>query len=230
MTLVNAETGEVVVLLTPEAARKLTEEIKRDAHALSDKLVQAYDGRAWSALGYSSWREYAQVEFDMSQSQAYRLLDMSRVMRALESVSPMGEKPNERQARALAPLKDEPEKLAEVWKATVERTDGKPTAKVIADAVADAVREAEEQQSQKAEDRAAIADLTQNAKEAGLDMDEDRMRQRGEFARLCKDIAKLPAPEAFIARHGEYLRERHGQYAIDAHAWLDKFVNEWRNR
>lgn len=136
MTLVNAETGEVVTLLSEKAARKLTDDIKRTADNLSDKLVQAYDGRAWSALGYTSWRDYAADEFDMSQSRAYQLLDMGRVMQALESAgSTIVERPNEAQARELAPLKDDPEKLAKVWKATVEQTEGKPTAKAVKDAV-----------------------------------------------------------------------------------------------
>jgi hypothetical protein len=73
--LVNVETGELVVLLSLKAARKLTDEIKASAESLSDKLAQAYDGRAWVALEYLSWRDYAAAEFDMSQSRAYQLLD-----------------------------------------------------------------------------------------------------------------------------------------------------------
>lgn len=232
MTLVNAETGEIVTLLSKDAARKLTDEIKQDAQALSDKLVQAYDGRAWAALGYSSWREYAAAEFDMSQSRAYQLLDMSRVMRALEAASSTNvERPrNEAQARALAPLKDEPDKLAEAWKSTLERTNGKPTARALQEAVADAIREQQEQAEQRAEDKAAIRQLAANAERAGLDMDDERIRQRGEFSRLCRDIAALPEPMAFIKHHGDYLRERHGNQAIAAHAWLSEFVQLWGER
>lgn len=228
--LVNVETGEVVVLLTQAAARKLTDEIKADAHKLSDKIVQAYDGGAWSALGYSSWREYTMSEFDMSQSQAYRLLDMGRVMRALESVSPIGEKPNEAQARELVPLKDEPEKLANVWKNANERKEGKPTARDLREAVADIVAEEAEKHAQRAEDRAANRDLASKAERAGLDMDDERMRQRGEFSRLCRDIAALPDPVTFIEYQGDFLRDRHGDQALAAHQWLSTFVKIWSTR
>lgn len=229
--LVNVETGEVVVLLTPEAARKLTDEIKDAAEDIAEKLQAAYDGRAWAALNYMSWREYAASEFDMSQRRAYQLLDMARVTRALEAADcTMVQKPNERQSRELLPLADDPDKLAEVWKNTNERKNGKPTARDLRDAVADIVREEAEKHSQRSEDRAANRELASKAERAGLDMDDERMRQRGEFSRLCRDLAALPDPHTFIEYQGDFLRERHGDQAIAAHQWLTSFVKIWSKR
>jgi hypothetical protein len=53
----------VVVHMTPEAARALTDEIKRDAAALWDKIATAYTERAWQVLGYGSWDDYCNAEF-----------------------------------------------------------------------------------------------------------------------------------------------------------------------
>jgi len=114
----------------------LTERIRVTVEDVWSLLLEAHNGRAWEALGYPNWREYAQQEFDFSRSQPYRLLDQGRVIQALESVnSPIGEKPNEAQARELAPLKDDPEKMSEAWSEAVTESNGKPTAQHVANAV-----------------------------------------------------------------------------------------------
>jgi hypothetical protein len=49
-------------ILTAEGARRLTARI-RDALALADDLLaQAYQGRAWEALGYVDWSAYCEGE------------------------------------------------------------------------------------------------------------------------------------------------------------------------
>lgn len=79
--------------MSREDAREITDRIQRTAGKLWTLLLEAHEGRAWDALGYESWREYAQTEFSMSQSQAYRLLDAGRVIVAIEEAtgSPFGE-------------------------------------------------------------------------------------------------------------------------------------------
>lgn len=72
--------------LTEEAARALTDEVKRDAEALWAKLLDLYEGKAHEALGYTSWGDYYTAEFGGSRSAAYRLLEAGRV--ALAIVSP----------------------------------------------------------------------------------------------------------------------------------------------
>ncbi|MDV3134109.1 hypothetical protein [Mycobacterium sp. 29Ha] len=49
--------------LTKAAARALTDEIKRDAEVLWEKIAQAFTERAWAALGYPSWDGYCAAEF-----------------------------------------------------------------------------------------------------------------------------------------------------------------------
>lgn len=65
----------------------------------------------------------------LGRAYAYRLLDAARVA---DAMSPMGDTPaNERQARELAPLLDQPERLRETWQQVNEQTGGKPTAAAI---------------------------------------------------------------------------------------------------
>jgi hypothetical protein len=102
----------LVPVLGPSEARRLTDEIKRDAESLWRRLVELYEGGAHTALGYSSWQTYCEAEFGFGRSQSYRLLEAGRVAELV----PHGGM-NERQARELAPLlRDEDENaVAEVW-------------------------------------------------------------------------------------------------------------------
>lgn len=95
----------VSVVVTASEARTLTDAIKRSANQLWALLLEAHDKRAWVALGYPSWREYAKAEFSFGQSQGYRLLDQGRVIRALEqgANSPIGEIVSEKVARDIKP-------------------------------------------------------------------------------------------------------------------------------
>lgn len=83
-------------------ARDLTEQIKGSVEKTWRLLLNAHEWKAWAALGYGSWRDYAQAEFGMSQAHAYRLLDAAKVAREIEAAagSPMGEL-TERDAREL---------------------------------------------------------------------------------------------------------------------------------
>jgi hypothetical protein len=75
------------------------------------KLLELYEGGAHRALGYSSW--------GMSKTHANRQIDAAGVASAL---TPIGVKPSsEGVARELAPiLRDDPERVEEVWAEVVE--------------------------------------------------------------------------------------------------------------
>jgi hypothetical protein len=114
-------------------ARRLTDQVKRDAEALWAKLIELYERGAHTALGYSNWHEYAKAEFGFGRSQSYRLLDAGRVV---EAIPPVGEREpggrttverttsgnegpllNERQAREFVPLlrEEDEEAVVELW-------------------------------------------------------------------------------------------------------------------
>lgn len=78
---------ELIPPLTALDARRLTEEVKEDAQQLWAKLLYLYEGRAHIALGYSSWADYCEREFHMSNGRAYQLLQAARVIHQLTIVS-----------------------------------------------------------------------------------------------------------------------------------------------
>lgn len=117
-----------LILFTADQARRLTDEVKTDAAALWAKLLRLYEGGAHTALGYTSWGAYCDAEFDMGQSRAYQLLDAGRAVAKLPYSTIGGTPPNERVARELVPLLDEPEVMREVWSEAVEQHGPQPTA------------------------------------------------------------------------------------------------------
>lgn len=125
-----------LVKLGESEARSLTDRIKASAEDLWHMLLEAYEGGAHTALGYSSWGAYFEAEFGGKQSRGYQLIDAGRVVKAIESHSTIVESPNEAQARELAPLaKEDPDGAVEVWNEVVLGTEGKPTAADVKEAV-----------------------------------------------------------------------------------------------
>jgi VRR-NUC domain len=128
---VNGEQALVPILGSSEA-RRLTDQVKRDAEALWRKLVELHEGGAHTALGYSSWGEYFEVEFGQSGRRGEQLLRAGRV---LNEIAPANHGSlNERQARELAPLLDDPKQLRETW-AEVRENHSEPTAADVRGAV-----------------------------------------------------------------------------------------------
>ena len=71
-------------------ARELTEAIRSAATATYILLAQAHEGKAYKALGYETWASYVKEEFDISTQRSYQLLDLSKVIKTLESSAPDG--------------------------------------------------------------------------------------------------------------------------------------------
>jgi hypothetical protein len=125
--------------LSQSEARRLTDEVKADAQQLWAKLLNLYEGGAHIALGYSSWAEYCQREFHMSNGHSYRLLQAARVVSQL----PMGSSPqgvsqvpeSERIARELVPLLGNPQAIDEAWNEAVQEVGGVPTVAKVKEVV-----------------------------------------------------------------------------------------------
>jgi phage N-6-adenine-methyltransferase len=120
--------------LDAATARARTDRFKENAAGLWAELVSLYEDGAHIALGYASWESYCADEFDFKKSRAYQLLDAGRVQSLLTD-STMVESPNERVARELAPLRNEPETLRETWAEVVDLHGDKPTAAQVKDVV-----------------------------------------------------------------------------------------------
>jgi hypothetical protein len=101
---------------------------------VGEALLTIRDRRLYRTT-HGTFEEYCRSTWQLSDRHANRLVQAAEVSEALGPIGPKIE--NEAQARELAPLCDEPEKLRETWKRANEATRGKPTAA--------AVREAREQ-------------------------------------------------------------------------------------
>jgi hypothetical protein len=122
-----------VVGLSTDEARRLTDEVKRDISALREKLLRLYEGHAHLALGYSSWKNYWNAEFESHWRTGYRWLDAARVDRVIgpwtNGVLP------ERQARELVPLLDDEAEMIEVLRELQETYGDGMTAQKIRNCV-----------------------------------------------------------------------------------------------
>jgi hypothetical protein len=102
-------------------------------------LAHVRDERLYEAK-YDSFEEYARDRWQLSRSQAYREIDGAAVAQML---SPNGDGtpvPNEAVARAMGPLKDEPDHARRAWGIACER-EAQPTARIAAEAVKEVLSE-----------------------------------------------------------------------------------------
>ena len=91
-------------------------------------LLRIRDCRLYRTT-YATFTDYCSERFpQLSRSSVYRAMGTAQVV---EIVSPIGDVPNEAQARELAPLRDQPDAMREAWSATVADTGGKPTAAAL---------------------------------------------------------------------------------------------------
>lgn len=83
----NLRTASVGRKMNRAEATALTQQIRATAHGLWKLVAEAYDRKAWQALGYTGWKQYAEEELQMSESRSYQLVDTGRVMRAIGEVA-----------------------------------------------------------------------------------------------------------------------------------------------
>jgi hypothetical protein len=100
-------------------------------------LLEIRDSRLYRE-NYSTFEAYCRERWGMSRAHAYRQIEAAQVA---EMMSPIGDIPNEAQARALAPLKDDEETLIKVWRLANVETGGNVTAAVLS-RLTEAVRRA----------------------------------------------------------------------------------------
>jgi len=133
------ENGEAAYEMNEEQARKVTETIKASSTATYVLLAKAKLHKAHKALNYPSWSEYIKCEFEMSPQYSYYLLNLDKVIKEIEAVTPEGTtiKLSEFQARE---IKDVLPQLVERIK---EETEGKTPveAREIVEDIVSEVRE-----------------------------------------------------------------------------------------
>lgn len=170
--------GEELVVqdnqLSESKARELTDAIKSAATATWILIAQAHEGKAYLALGYSTWAEYIKTEFDLSTQRSYQLLDLSKAVKEIESVAPDGTKVKLTEAQA----RDIKRELPEITEKIKEQTAGKSPEEAEED-IDEIIREA--RADKKAEDDAielkekSVQDAREEGRREGIEAAADAM-------------------------------------------------------
>ena len=122
----------VVSLMTADEARASVAQINSHMNSARALLLDLYKRRGWAALGYQSWRECVTAEFEQSQAYLYRQLQAAEIERRISPIGEIGVVP-ESKLRPLAALTPMEQPIA--WQEAQERSDGKPTARVVEEVV-----------------------------------------------------------------------------------------------
>lgn len=139
---VDADGNEVTVTidlalppLNEEEAREITERIKTTTNVLYVLIKRAHAGKAWSALGYTSFESYVREEFNYSRSYAYKLLNQAQVIEAIENAAPAGTEVYVGELTARGLKKSLPELIQKVEERTSDVDDPEEAAAIIEDII-----------------------------------------------------------------------------------------------
>lgn len=116
--------GELVTTLTEDEAKQLTNDIKATTNALYVLLKRAHDTRAWSALGYKSWTQYIETEFDFSRARSYQLINQAQVIEEINEAAGIDIYLTEKEARDIKKrLPEITEKINDLKNADIEEEE-----------------------------------------------------------------------------------------------------------
>lgn len=219
MTLVNADTGEIVATLAD--LELVIERGMSSFVEVGDALMTIRDDKLYRQH-HDTFEAYCRDRWGFADSRARQLIGAVETVTAV-TVGGGPVPTSERQARALAPVKNDPDDAAEAMRRASDNTGGKPTADAIAEAVTEILAEKKTKQAAKAEDDAALGELADLADKAGFDMDEKRRQRLGRFSTLCRDLGKFDLA-GFVDDQRPFLKERHISYAENAYSVLDEFL------
>ena len=122
MPIVNTDTGEILTatLLTSDEADRLAGcEAVIEAGLMGfvevgEALAGIRDARLYRQE-HASFEDYVRERWGLSRRTAYRMVDSAKIVAALCPMGHVEAPANERQVRELAPLRDDPERLAAAW-------------------------------------------------------------------------------------------------------------------
>lgn len=95
--------------MSADEAKEITEAIRSTAMATHILLAEAHEKKAYKALGYDTWADYVNEEFDISSSRSYQLINLNNAIKLLEEAVPDGTKIRLTEAQARAIKKELPE-------------------------------------------------------------------------------------------------------------------------
>ena len=228
MTLVNAETGEVVEAelvedFTETEAREHTEKINVAVGIAGDLVVEAWNRRIWTALGYRTWEDYCREEIRYQltgESKAVLMVGLRNAGASYRAIGAAAGVSKDSAQRELSQMRHLPDEVTGTDGKTYPSRRPEPSPE-IEDELAQA-RELKEQAR-------ADAEWAESMQPEGFNpaLNRELIRQRGELSRLCKDLVAIGDPADFYDRH-DGLRDEHRERAEAAHAWLGALVDNWR--
>lgn len=241
-------------------AREVTDAIRSAAVATYVLLAEAHAHKAHLALGYDTWAEYVESEFDMSAQRSYQLLDLSRVIQEIEAATDTeGVKLTEAQAR------DIKRELPMVTERIREAIDGGESSEEAVARIVDEVRA-----QKKADDDAvaakekALGEAQQEGYQQGLEAAADALLEadrpegisdsadnefievevQGEggtlspedsmnlynFFNVLSGVTSLPEPEDFIKIIPKSRAGEIENQVFQAASWINMFLTLWEVR
>lgn len=132
---------EIVDILLSPAERtrlgKLEQTIERGMRTfveVGQALAEIRDGLLYRD-SHDRFEDYCRERWDFNDRRARQLIEAAEITKIL-AVAPESPAPkNDAQARELAPLREDPDKLRAAWQEAVEAHDGKPTAQAVHEVV-----------------------------------------------------------------------------------------------
>jgi hypothetical protein len=115
--LIEAENGDMITV-TVEQATAITEAIRSATQGLYLLIQRAHSHKIYTVLGYTTWEEYVNKEFNISRGRSYQLLNQAKVIEEISEAAGTPVYLTEREARA---IKDA---LPEITQQIAEDTEG----------------------------------------------------------------------------------------------------------
>ena len=97
--LTTVEVDNTEIVMSEDEAKELTISIQSTATALYVLLKKAHDEKAHVALGYRTWAEYIDEEFEFSRARSYQLINQANVIEEINKSSGVELFITEREAR-----------------------------------------------------------------------------------------------------------------------------------
>lgn len=166
--------------LSEMKARELTNAIKAAAEATYVLLARAHHGKAYKALGYDTWADYVNQEFEITTQRSYQLLNLSKTIEALEAVAPEGTPIKLTEAQARDIKRELPFITSKIAEETADLDKDE-----AAERIDEIVKEAREQK--KADDKAIalkekkLEEAEQDGYSAGLEAGADALLEASGF-------------------------------------------------
>jgi hypothetical protein len=217
-------TATDLLAITEPQALELTARIRTATDHLWMLVLEAYERKAWAALGYRSWRDYVMTEFGWSQSTSYRVLNQAYLL-ALEGDGSRAREIDQREADKLKKHLPEMRDRVAAGEDATEVLDDVRARVVELERIERQERERKVEQFRTA--RELIRDELQPRSAIRADEELDGIRVTQALYAALDTLAAMPAAAEVMRLIPEYERCEL-EHLPEALAWLNGFAAAWR--